>query len=119
MLVYVSETRPNLLDDITTKLMIANFQQIPASNLNNLIIAGGSLAHATIFCVDLSSMHDPADDIVKAFASFRKMYECKIVVIADRELPNSPVFARLFDLRIYNIVVNLGDDSLKKAFRGS
>jgi len=108
-----------LLDDITAKLMIANFQQIPATNLNNLIVGGGSnFAHATIFCVDLSSMSDPADDIIKAFASFKKMYDCKIVIIADRAPPNSPILSRLFVLGIYNIVVNLDDDSLKKALTG-
>jgi len=40
--------------------------------------------------------------------------DARIIVIADREPEGSPIFARLFKLKIYNIVTNLDNGGLNK-----
>jgi hypothetical protein len=91
--------------------------KVKETNLKKLII--GSMAdfsHASLLVVDLSSAKDTSDEIIEAVSAFRSMYgETRIVVIADREPPNSPIFARLFDIGVYDIVVSLEDDSMKKS----
>jgi len=115
MIVYISELRPDFLDDICDKLYLI-VSKIKETNLKRLIIGNAAdFSHASMLVVDLSCLKNTTDEIIETIGAFQSMYsETRIVVIADREQPNSPIFARLYDMGVYDIVVNLNDDILKK-----
>jgi len=116
MIVYVSEKRLNLLDSVFNELLIMEVSRINANHLNNFVVgSGANFSHANTLIVDLSGMKDTGNELIQAFGSFRTLYpDAKVIVIADGKPPDDPIFARLFALEIYNIVVNLADGSIKK-----
>ncbi|MDR1208770.1 MAG: hypothetical protein LBK41_00400 [Clostridiales bacterium] len=115
MVNYVSELRPGLLDDLCGRMymMVAIIRQ---TDLKRLVIGGGSdFSHVSRFVIDLSALKNTTDEVIEAVASFRSMYpDARVVVIADKEPPESPLFARLFSLGVYDVVTDLGDGGLKK-----
>ena len=115
MIIYISELRPDLLDEVCGKLFMI-VTKIQQPHLKKLLIGSAAdFSHATRLVIDLSSMKDTGDEIIEAVAAFKAMYpSARVVVIADREPPDSPLFARLFKLEVYDIVTNLDGDSLKK-----
>lgn len=115
-IVYISETRPDLLDEICDKSYTPLTAKIRENNLKELIIKKGSnLSHAEPLVVDLYAVKDTAGEIAEAIASFKQMYpKKKVVIIADKEKPNSPVFSQLMNNGIYNIAINLEYDTLRK-----
>jgi hypothetical protein len=115
-IVYISENRPDLLDDICNENYTAVTAKIRETNLKELIVKkSANLSHAEPLVVDLSSLKDSAAEIEEAVTAFKCMYPKKrIVVLADRENPQSLVFSRLLDSGVYNIAVNLEYETLKK-----
>jgi len=115
MIVYISELRPDLLDEVGDKLFMV-VTKVQQPNLKKLIIGSAAdFSHATRFVVDLSSLKDTGDEVVEAIAAFRAMYpDTRVILIADREPPESPLFARLFKLGVYDIVTDLDGGGLKK-----
>jgi hypothetical protein len=108
-IVYISETRPDLLDDICNESFAPITAKIRETNLKELVIKkGANLSHADPLVVDLSAIKDTAGEIAEAIGSFKQMYpNKKVAVIADKENPNSPVFSQLINTGIYNIALNL------------
>ena len=115
-IVYISETRPDLLDDICNESFAPITAKIRETNLKELVIKkGANLSHADPLVVDLSAIKDTAGEIAEAIGSFKQMYpNKKVAVIADKENPNSPVFSQLINTGIYNIALNLEADTLRK-----
>ena len=115
MIVYISELRPDLLDEVCGKLFMI-VTKIQQSNLKKLVIGSAAdFSHATRLAVDLSALKDTGDEVIEAISAFKAMYaDTRVIVIADREPPNSPLFARLFKLGVYDIVTELDGDGLKK-----
>jgi hypothetical protein len=115
LIVYVSDLRPDLLDDTCNKLFMV-MTKVRASGLKKLVIGGGAdFSHASRFVVDLSSAKDTAGEVAEAIAAFRTMYpDIRVILIADREPAENPLFYRLFDMGVYDIVRDLGGDGLKK-----
>ena len=115
MVNLISDLRPDLLDEVCGKLYMV-VGKIRETNLKRFVIGGGSdFSHVSRFVVDLSALKDTTDEVLEAVASFKSMYpDTRVVVIADREPPASPLFARLFDIGVYDVVTDLEDGSLKK-----
>jgi hypothetical protein len=113
MIAYVSETRLDLLDRVLNELFIVEIVRIPANHLHKLVVGNGAdFSRASVLVVDLSGMKDTSDEIIQAFGAFRKMYpDARVIVVADREPAGSPVFERLINLEIYNMVTTLADSS--------
>jgi len=104
MLVYVSEIRPNLLDDICDKIYYSMPMNIKETSLKKLIISNTvNFSAVKILAVDLSAIKDTTSEIIEALTSFQAMYkETRIIIIADKEQPNSPIFTRLLEIGVYN-----------------
>ena len=115
MVIYVSELRPDLLDEVCDKLYMV-VTKVQASSLKKLVIrSAADFSHASRFVVDLSALKDSTGETVDAIAAFRAMYaDTRVIVIADREAADSPLFARLVELGVYDIVRDLGGGDLKK-----
>jgi hypothetical protein len=116
LIVFVSELRPDLLDELCGKLFMI-VTKVPQSNLKKLVIGSAAdFSHATRFVVDLSALKDTGDEVIEAIGAFRSMYpDTRIIVLADREPEGSPVFPRLFKLSVYDVVTGLDGDGLKKS----
>ena len=91
--------------------------KIRQSNLKRLVIGSAAdFSHASRFVIDLSAVKDTNEEVLEAVASFKTMYpDTRVIVIADREPPDSPIFARLFDMCVYDIVTDPDGDGLKKS----
>lgn len=115
MIVYVSELRPDLLDEVCGRLYLI-VTKISQSNLKKLVIGSAAdFSHATRFVVDLSALKDATGEVIEAIAAFRAMYaETRVIVIADREPEGSVLFGRLFEIGVYDVVRDLGGEALKK-----
>jgi hypothetical protein len=115
LIIFVSELRPDLLDETSGKLYLI-VTKIQTSGLKKLVIGSAAdFSHASRFVVDLSALKDTADEVMEAFAAFKAMYaDTRVIVIADREPEGSPLLPRLFDMGVYDIVRDLGGDALKK-----
>jgi hypothetical protein len=115
LIVYVSELRPDLLDELCGKLyLIVN--KVQQNNLKKLVIGSAAdFSYASRFVIDLSGLKDTSDEIVEAVSAFKTIYaDTRVIVIADREPENSPLFTRLTGLGVYDIVTDLDGDALKK-----
>lgn len=115
MIIYVSELRPELLDDVCGRLYLIT-TKVRQSDLKKLVIGSAAdFSHASCFVIDLSSIKNPLEEVFEAIAAFKAMYaQTRIVVIADKEPQSSSLFSRLFDMGVYDIVKNLENDSLKQ-----
>ncbi|MDR1321161.1 MAG: hypothetical protein LBK56_07005 [Gracilibacteraceae bacterium] len=115
MIIYVSELRPDLLDEICGKLFMI-VTKIRQSHLKKLVIGSAAdFSHAGRFVVDLSALKDTTGEFIEAIAAFRAMYtDTRVIVVADRETPGSLLFARLIEMGVYDIARDPGDDALKK-----
>ncbi|MDR2089113.1 MAG: hypothetical protein LBP73_07130 [Clostridiales Family XIII bacterium] len=115
MIVYVSELRPDLPDEICDKLYLI-VTKVRTDGLKKLVIgASADFSHASRFVVDLSALKDTTDEVAEAIGAFMAMYpETRVIVVADREPAGSPIFARLFDMGVYDVVTDLSDGTFKK-----
>jgi hypothetical protein len=116
MIVFVSELRPDLLDELCGKLFMI-VTKVPQSNLKKLVIGSAAdFSHATRFVIDLSALKDTGDEVIEAIGAFRSMYpDTRVIVLADREPEGSPIFQRLFKLGVYDVVTGLDGGGLKKS----
>jgi hypothetical protein len=115
LIVYISELRPDLLDEVCGRLYLI-VTKIRQNNLKKLVIGSAAdFSHANRFVADLSALKDTTGEVVEAIAAFRAMYaDTRVIVIADREPDDSILFGRLFEIGVYDIVRDLGGDALKK-----
>ncbi|MDR2903089.1 MAG: hypothetical protein LBU77_01050 [Clostridiales bacterium] len=115
IVVYISELRPDILDEVCGKLFMI-VSKIRQTNLKKLIIGNAAdFSHATRLVVDLSALKDTGDEIIEAVGAFKTMYpETRVIIIADREPAGSPLFARLLKLDVYNVLTSIDDAELKK-----
>ena len=115
MIIYISELRPDLLDEVCGKLFMI-VDKVRQTELKKFVIGSASnFSHASRLVVDLSAVKDTGDEVIEAISAFRNMYaDIRVIVIADREPEGSPIFARLFKLGVYDIVTALDDGALKK-----
>jgi len=115
LIFYVSEKRPELLDAVCDKLYLA-VTQIQDSHIRNLIVGNVSaFIHATRLVIDLSSVRDTTNEIIEAIKAFRSVNDrARVIVIADSEPSGSRLINRLFNIGIYNILVDINEESLKK-----
>jgi len=83
------------------------------SNLKRLVIGSAAdFSHASRFVIDLSAMKDTEEEIAEAIAAFHAMYSnTHVILLADREPPNSRLLARMLEMGVYNIVTNIGVDA--------
>jgi hypothetical protein len=111
----VSGLRPDLLDEVSGSLYLI-VTKIQTDRLKKLVIGSAAdFSHASRFVVDLSALKDSSDEIIEAIAAFKTMYaDTRVIVIADREPEGGPLFPRLFDMGVYDVVTDLGGDALKK-----
>jgi len=117
IVIYLSDLRPDLLDEISGRLYMI-VTKLHQQHLKRLIIGSAAdFSHASRFVIDLSAIKDSAEEIAEALAVFRTMYESvRIVLLADREPPQSRLLARMLEMGIYNIVMNTGSgaDDIRK-----
>ena len=116
MIFYISEKRPDLLDAVCDKLYLA-VTKIQNAHIKNLIIGNaGAFTLATRFVIDLSSAKIAPNELIEAIEAFRSVNgNARVIVIADGELPGSPLFRRLFNNGVYDILTDLNEDSLMKS----
>jgi hypothetical protein len=116
-IVYVSELRPDLLDDVSNNRLFAPVQPARSNNLKSLLMGGGNFSHAKYIAVDLSAVKDSTEEICEAVSGFGQLYpDIRLVFLADREPPESPIFNRLFHLGVYNVARDISPESLYKCF---
>jgi hypothetical protein len=115
VIIYVSERRPDLLDEVCGKLYML-VTKIQTSYLKKLVVGSAAdFSHASRFVVDLSSVKDASGEVIEAIAAFQTMYpDARVIVIADREPEGSQLFPRLHKLGVYDVVSELDGDALKK-----
>ncbi len=115
IVIYISELRPDLLDDVFSKHFLM-YNKVKSNEFKKLIISSGAnFSYASHFVVDLSSVNDSPDEIMDAIAAIKTMYKSKrVIVIADKEPKNSTLLSRLYDKGIYDIVTDLNGDDVAK-----
>jgi hypothetical protein len=115
LIVYVSEFRPDLLDEVCGNLYMI-VTKIRQSNLKKLVIGSAAdFSHAGRFVIDLSALKDTTGELIEAVSAFRTMYaDTRVIVIADREPDYGSLLPRLFDMGVYDVVMALDGDMLKK-----
>ncbi len=115
MVLYISELRPDLLDDICGELFLI-MDKIQKNELKKFIVGNGAnFEYVSHFVIDLSSVNDDKNEILEAVCVLRSMYKSKrIIIIADKEPSNSILLSQLVEKGVYDIAVDLTNDELKK-----
>ena len=115
MIIFVSELRPNLLDEVSEKLFMV-VTKVQQPNLKKLVIGSAAdFSHATRFAFDLTALKDTDDEVIEAVSAFQTMYPgIRIIVIGAEELRDRPLFTRLMSMGVYDIVTDINNDTLTK-----
>jgi hypothetical protein len=116
-MIYVSELRAGLLDDICDQLYIfpTKIQGQQSQSLKKLLLGGSGFDHATYLVADLSALRDTTEEVVEAVSGFNQVYpDTRLIFLADREPSASPLCSRLFALGFYNLVRDLSPELLRK-----
>lgn len=115
MVIYISELRPALLNEVCAKHFLMQ-NCIRSNELKRLFVGGGAnFAHASHFVIDAASMNDDADELIDALTAIRQMYKQKpVLIIADKEPRGSELLQRLVDKGFYDIVTDLSGGDLEQ-----
>jgi hypothetical protein len=116
LIFYISEKRPELLDAVCDKLRLA-VTKIRNTHIKNFVISNaGAFTLDDKFVIDLSSIKDSPDEIIEAVEALRRLNgNAGVIIVADSEPPGSSLLNRLFDIGVYDIVINPDEPSLMKS----
>lgn len=62
----------------------------------------------TLLLLDLSSLSDSNEDLISSLASFRMVYNARIIILAPEKVAGDPLLSEIFGLGIYDIIVTGG-----------
>ncbi|MCL1935735.1 MAG: hypothetical protein FWF57_05105 [Defluviitaleaceae bacterium] len=118
MILYISEKRLNLIDNVSNKYGLPIFKT-KANNLDNFKnTSGKSLDHANCFVIDLIGLNDTNDEIIKSINQIIQLYDnLRIVILADTyEIykNNKDLLRRIYELGIYSIITKISDEEIEK-----
>ena len=105
MLYISSHDNLGLLDDLTEERQILVKKLVGEHSLGKIILGDMlNLNGCQYLVVDLSSLKDDDDSIIRAIVAVKSMYDTRIIILAQGYRRGNALLARLFAEGIYNIV---------------
>ena len=115
IVLYLSQARPDLIDNIVNKSFM-ECEKVQTNNLSNFVTSSKNLSHATHLIIDLTGLVDNNDEIISALNMLKRIYaEMRIIVIADSEklmADNKDLLRRIFNKGIYDIITAVSDEEI-------
>lgn len=113
ILIYVSPKREDLLDEIADKRFLL-IEKYTNNTLDSFYQNYKSvLSHASYLVIDLVSLTDGNDEVIKILNNIKKVYmDTKVIILVDSKSineGNADLLRRIVDRGFYNLVTHLDD----------